>query len=84
MTSRVGEAEQGQEDAIYDSVNLHVNLATKEDIIRHYRIQLAKLEVRLAHRTMRAFMLTGLLIVAHVVYVARAHTRTHAPHRPPI
>jgi hypothetical protein len=46
MITRVGEAEQGQEDALYDGVNLHVNLATKEDVIRHYRIQLAKLEVR--------------------------------------
>src|SRR3546814_535230 len=45
MDSRVGRAEQGQEDALYDGVNLLINLATKEDIIRHYRLQLAKLEV---------------------------------------
>lgn len=44
MESRVSVAEQGQEDALYDGVNLHVNLATKEDVIRHYRIQLSKLE----------------------------------------
>ena len=45
MEFRVTEAERAREDALYDGVNLHVNLANKEEAIRELRIQVAKLEV---------------------------------------